>query len=136
MDDEDSNSDNIFKDILDLAEAGSSFLDENRETINRVVGNVANSARLRVNEMRPLTEVQLTDDKLIVVVEVKEASLDSVDISMKEDEMVVGYGGEKVVVEDVPDDVNLDNGDADLKNGVLTLEIPREETDNEEETEE
>jgi HSP20 family molecular chaperone IbpA len=79
--------------------------------------------------MQPLTEVQLTGEEMLVTVEVADASMDSVNLSADGDELTVMYGGEEVVVEEVPDDVRLEDGEANMNNGVLTLNIPRDKAE-------
>jgi len=133
MSDDERGPADLVKDLMELGRRGSKFIDENEDLIRSVVGPVENRTRVRVTDMQPLTEVQLTDKRMLVTVEVTDASMDSVNLSANGDELTVMYGGEEVVVEEVPDDVRLKDGEANMNNGVLTLNIPRDKTGEEKE---
>lgn len=111
------NNDGIF-DMLDKA---VNFYEENKDMIQEVAPS-GNS--VKIDDKSPLREAIVSDDKVMIVVEVKGDGFSNIIIDDTEDGVVVGMNDEKVVAE-VPDDVNVDQAGATLNNGVLEVTIPR-----------
>lgn len=108
-------------DIVDIIETGIDLFEENRDTIEELVGS---SNEVKLGQDSPLTSAQMDEDYVYVTVEAKKDDIDGIKVKETEDGVVLGINGDPVSV-DAPDDVNTAGVEAQLNNGVLEVKIPR-----------
>lgn len=111
-------SNNIF-DMLDKA---VEFYEQNKDMIE---GAVPSSGNVSIGEDDPLKKAMVNDDKVIIIVDVGTDKLEDIRLSLNGTKAEIGIGNDSVMV-DVPTDVNMDSASAQLNNGILEVEIPRQ----------
>lgn len=115
----DNNKDDGFMDMVDKA---VNFYQENREMFESLAPD---EDTVKIDGKSPLKSATVDDDMVYVTIEVPGDGLDSIRIDEDDDGVIIGMNGENIKAE-VPEDVNTDNADASLNNGVLQVKIPRE----------
>lgn len=114
-----SNNEGLF----DMIDKAINLYNDNKDMIKEVVPD---EERLKIDEKSPLREAIVSDDEVIVVVEVKDESLNNIVVDdSPEDGVIVGMNNQTVKAE-VPSDVDIDKTEVSLNNGVLEVKIPRE----------
>lgn len=104
------------EEILDL-------LQRHKGTINSVSkGSVGG---VDISDTDVPVSVNRTEEKIVVTVLANGTGVSEVGFTLDDDILELGFGGKSVTVE-VPEDADIDEATADMKNGVLTAEIPRE----------
>lgn len=116
-----SNKDKI-DDIFDLVRSGIDLIDEHEDKLNNILNSSQDS--IRIDDRSPLTSFQKSEDEVTITVETKE-EFESISISKSGGEVTISLN-DKDVVADVPRDVDIKQVDANLNNGVLDVNIPRE----------
>lgn len=107
--------------FMEMVDSIRDVVDENMEIINDILGN---GDILTLNERQPLTEAQVHDDKVCITAEAP-GHFRSIGVGYDDGTLVVQVGGDELKV-NVPDDVVVDEVDAEYNNGVLTVKIPRD----------
>lgn len=114
-----------FEALFDMAGDAMDFIEENEERIQNLLGN---SNEFSMDEQSPLKEAQKLDDKVIFVAETPGEGISSISTKYyeKQNKLEVEIGGETVTLL-IPEDCLPSEAEANISNGVLQLDIPREE---------
>jgi len=118
--DEDSDSD--VERVLDGIESAKNWYDENKDLIERFTGG-GNGVDL--TDTGPMTEAEIHDDRVIVVADVPGVRPTDMRVKFYENAIECSIDGESFKAT-VPRDVDEDSLRADMKNGVLRVEMERE----------
>lgn len=118
-DDEDKND---VERLLEGLQSAKSWYDNNRDLFERLAGNTG-GVDLAGGE--PVSEAHVDEDRVLIVADV--AGEDDTELRLKfYDGKVKGKLGDRKFSVNVPNDVEEDSIEADMKNGVLRVEIERE----------
>lgn len=115
----DDNKDKGFFDMLDKA---VSFYEENRDTIENVVSE---GDGVQIDDDGPLKAAVVNEDEAKITVDVGKDNLQDIEIKLNGTTAVLVIGSNTITAE-VPEDVIMDDASAELNNGVLNVQIPRE----------
>lgn len=121
----DKDNDDGIEDVITAAEEVLGLVRRNKDVIGSIIGGAGSSVNeLGMSDGEPLKKMYKTDEKIEVVVEVPEDSLDSIGFTPR-DEGVDIEAGEKVYRAMTPSDVKFEEAEVTFNNGVLTVMIPR-----------
>lgn len=109
----------IVDDIRDIAR-------EHDDEINSLIGRRGRSISLEDSE--PLTDITKSDDKISIVLEIKDVGgiSDLSFIYQESKNKLKVSGSDSTTVFRLPEDADVDGMSVNFKNGVLTMDIPRE----------
>ncbi len=117
--------------ISDKLDRIKDIIDENEEVVNTaadyVQSFVGSDERVLEDRKDPLTELHITEERMSLTAEVAGVDATKLDIEPEGDDLLIKFGGEYIRVEDAPDDLELGKANVKMNNGVLNLEMPREE---------
>lgn len=116
-----SNDDNR-KDIFDGIDTLINLYEDNKGHFEDMFDD-GNS--IKMDGQSPLKQTHVQDDEVLISVELSDGSLTEVEI-MLEDSTIKLAVGDDVITADAPEDVIMEEADATMKNGILTVTIPRE----------
>jgi len=113
--------------LLDLADT---VVNEHEDTVRKVSDVISReggkSETYEIDERDVRTEVFEEDGYFEVIMGPMEGDLSSVGIGNTGSGISITLSGEKVVLENVHDDVAISDTSAQMNNGVLTVRIPKE----------
>jgi HSP20 family molecular chaperone IbpA len=118
----DDSSDSDVERVLDGIESAKKWYDENKDLIERFTGG-GNGVDL--TDTGPMTEAEVHDDRVIVVADVPGVRPTDMRVKFYENAIQCTIDGESFKAT-VPSDVDEDSLSADMKNGVLRVEMERE----------
>lgn len=113
------NSDN--NGIIDMIDKAVSLYQENKDMVESVVPD---TDTLNIDDQSPLREAIVKDDEVIIVTEVMDDGIENIGIGDTEEGIFIEINGQKIEAR-VPDDISVDDADANLNNGVLEVNFPR-----------
>lgn len=99
------------------------MLQRHKDTISAVSSGSVGGVDISDTDI-PVT-VNRNEEKIVVTVLANGGGVAEVGFTLDDDVLELGFGGKTVTVE-VPEDADIDNATADMNNGVLTAEIPRD----------
>lgn len=106
-------------DFLDIVRGAKDFVEENESLINSVFGD----SNVNLSKESHLLKVIKGDDEVRVVSEIR-GGLDGVEIVRKGSVVEIEINGEVATV-DMPDDVDIQDIEGDMNNGILDMRFPR-----------
>jgi HSP20 family molecular chaperone IbpA len=114
-----------FEALFDMANDAMEFIEDNEEKLQKILGN---SNEFSMDEQSPLKEAQKLDDKVIFVAETPGDGISSISTKYyeKQNKLEVDIGGDTVTLL-IPEDCIPNEAEANISNGILQLDIPREE---------
>lgn len=108
--------------IIDTIDKVIGLYEENKDMLE---GALPSGNSVKIDDKSPLREAIVTDSEVTVVMEVKGEGFENIRVDDTDDGIIVGLNG-KTVKAEVPSDVDIDQAEASLNNGVLEVQIPRE----------
>lgn len=109
------------QDVTDMIESAIDFYQQNKDIVESFMPE---SNSVQIDEKSPLKEAIIQDDEVIIAVETHDEGFSDVLIDETEQGVAVGINGEKIMAK-VPEDVSIEDAQANLNNGVLEVKIPR-----------
>jgi len=122
-DDKDRDIVDLFNSLAEGAEKMKEIADENEDLINDFFGGGSST---KIDDPEPLRESHITEDSVKIVAEVSDDGFQNMGVKFKEGELMIEAGEDKLVAQ-VPNDIIKDSVDAKLNNGVLIVEMDRED---------
>ena len=113
---------NDKRDIFDMLDKAVDLYEQNKDTIKDIVPR---DESITIDGEEPLKQALVDDDKAIITVDIGAKDIQDVRISLEGTKAKVGIAGDSITAE-VPSDVNMEDAQAELNNGVLEVVIPRE----------
>lgn len=113
--------DNKGSDVFDMLDRVVSFYEKNKETFQGVVDT---GTDVTIDDEDPLKQALVTDGKALITVDVGTDAIQDIRLALNGTTAEIGIG-DKTIKVDVPADVNMDEAEAKLNNGVLEVTIPR-----------
>ncbi len=108
-------------DIFDMVDRAISLYENNKDALQGVVPDDNN---VTIDGEEPLKQALVDDDKALITVDVGTDGISNIRLALNGTTAEVTVG-DKTVSADVPSDVNMDDAEAHINNGVLEVEIPR-----------
>lgn len=108
-------------DIFDMIDRAVSFYEKNKETFE---GVVSGESDVTIDDDEPLKQALVDDDRAIITVDVGTDGIGDIRLALNGTTAEITVGGTTITAE-VPPDVNMDDAEAHLNNGILEVEIPR-----------
>lgn len=129
--------DSTIDKIREVAETVENVMDEYDEEIEKirsfVVGDDTVLDKYKVSEMDPLTELNDIGDSVEIVMGPVEEDVHEVQVAGREDGISIHFAGKEIIADGIDDDVEIEDTEVELNNGVLTARIPKQIDDTEEE---
>jgi HSP20 family molecular chaperone IbpA len=124
----DRDKSDVFAQLIDIMEGAKELYDDNQDVINSVMGD----NEIALTEEQPLAQAERREEKAIISIETKANDVGEMEFryDVQESSLYVDTGGYDVKVM-LPEDAKPNKLDTKLNNGVLTIEIPRETTEEE-----
>lgn len=120
---------NIFSLISDAAETIDNVIADNEELVDRMSEALSKEGNpVEISDKDPLTQLEKTDDKVAISLEVPEGEFSDASIAYNDGVLAIEVD-EKVFKADVPSDVDLQQLEYSFSNGVLDITIPRVDKD-------
>jgi len=113
--------DNKGSDLFDMIDRAVSFYEKNKDTIEGAVGT---EDGIKLDDDEPLKQASVTDDEVMITVDVGVDDLENIRLALNGTTAQIVVGG-KTITAEVPSDVDMDDPEANLNNGVLEVRIPR-----------
>jgi len=122
--DDDDNKNDIER-LLNGLSSAKSWYEDNKDLFERFASG-GESVDLAGGE--PISEAHVDEDKVLIVADVSGVDATQLELDFYDNRVEGKFGGRKFNV-DVPSDVDEDSIEADMKNGVLRVELDREGDD-------
>lgn len=123
------NDDTIDK-IRDLVDTVDEVVSENEDIIRKasefLVDGDGGLASHTVSEMEPLSELNEVDGNIEIVMGPVEEDVNEVTVKDMKGGIAIEFAGKEIVADGVDDDVEIEDSEVQLNNGVLTAQIPKE----------
>lgn len=116
MSDKDTGSD-----VFDMLDRAVSFYEQNKDTFK---GVMPNESDVTIDDEDPLKQALVDDNKAMITVDVGTDAIKDIRLALNGTTAAITAGG-KTITAEVPADVNMDEANAQLSNGVLEVQIPR-----------
>lgn len=109
-------------DLFDMIDRGISLYENNKDVVE---GIVSGGSDVTIDDEDPLKQALVDDDKVEIIVDVGVNDIKDIRLALNGTEAHITVGGTTITA-DVPTDVIMENAKAELNNGVLKVEIPRQ----------
>lgn len=119
-DDDDNKSD--IERLLDGISSAKQWYEQNSDLFERFAEG---GSSVDLDGDDPLSEAHVNEERVLIVADVSGAASTDLELSFYENK-VSGKLGDREFTVDVPSDVDEDSIEADMKNGVLRVELERE----------
>lgn len=110
------------RDIFDILDKAVDLYEDNKDVIKDIAPG---DESITIDGEEPLKQALVDDDKVIITVDVVGKDIQDVRIALEGTEAKIVIAGDPIKAQ-VPSDVNMEEAQAELNNGVLEVVIPRE----------
>lgn len=113
--------------FFDIVEDAKELYDENEDKIKNLVNYKGDENTIKLKEGEPTISTEVTDDVLIATIETNQDSIIDFDfLALYEEDRLMIDSGDNEWVLDLSEDAVVDKIDASVNNGVLDIQIPRD----------
>lgn len=122
---DDDKDKNDIERLLDGLSSAKNWYEKNKDLFDRFKSQ---GSSVSLDSGEPISEAHVDEDKVLIVADVTGVNATNLSLEFFDDKIEGTFGDREFVV-DVPADVDEDTIEADMKNGVLRVEIEREDVD-------
>lgn len=117
---------NVTDSVIEMLQTVESLIDNNKDLIDNVVGDAGVGGSIDMGQYEPLVERSVSEEKVVLVAEVGTLENKEISVGINGSKVVMTANGDSIEADNIPKDVDLSELEAGYKNGVLTVEIPRD----------